>query len=66
MGCTCLGLSLQPEGSYYRFSPEGAPFAVEIDQTDKAKIEDLQSATHEYIRQQKRNFAALAERLRLD
>jgi hypothetical protein len=57
---------VQAEGSYYRFSPEGAPFAVEIDQTDKAKIEDLQSATHEYIQQQERNFAALAQRLRLD
>ena len=57
---------MQSEGSYYRFSPEGAPFAVEIDQTDKTKIEDLQSATHEYIQQQERNFAALAQRLGLD
>jgi len=55
-----------PTGSYYRFSPEGAAFAVEIDQTDKGKIGELQSATHEYISLQNSHFAALAQRLRLD
>jgi len=60
----CLEDTL-PHGSYYRFSPEGASFAVEIDQTDKAKIEDLQGATHEYVSQQQQRFATLAQRLSL-
>jgi len=53
------------DGCYYRFSPEGASFAVEIDQTEKTKIEELQAATHEYVAQQQHRFAALAQRLSL-
>ena len=58
----CLADTL-PADVYYRCSPEGAPFEVEIDQTDKAKIEELQGATHEYIRQQHALFASLSATL---
>eukprot|EP00960_Hanusia_phi_P044634 756749-Hanusia_phi.AAC.3 len=60
----CLQDAL-PEGSYFRFSPEGDAFDVPLDQTNRAKIEELQSATHQYISLHAGKFLALSQRLHL-
>lgn len=56
---------LLPPEVYYRFSPEGTSFGVAIDQTDKAKIDELMSATHAYVGLEDERFTRIGERLAL-